>query len=742
MVDEYDKIDSYGQQSRLRLFVCSDIGYVNVNLPVNWTDNRIDCVRGKRGIDFVRNKTRGEFGDYPSNVSPTRSESHLFGLQFDAIEINNPETAVAGDWRSDHSLIKAVVKKQLPVTKPAPVRSVWSGEREFGGSYEQKNCQPLIDLAPEALVPNIIQTANMNIEHPHEAQYLICKTEDALFPRNRDFEILVRNVNTEAYGTGLSGRNAGGMNQDISNTSNGVVQFPQLPFNSTVVSPSSDSNAKQALRKIDTLSWANFNGENLPCPANYNPGKTGSIPLSCSDEMVGSAYPMEILSTSDRPGDLQSGIRRHKFGVWDTRNHRVCLYHTRNHQNNLSDMGSNRNLRFDGRPLSGRCYPGLRPNSNITKQGQSMRSYHPNYLKPWFCTHTHALQGLMRMMDSSFNSLSSSHGLLHANKNKIDQGIIGSEYGNMNVRQSTFAYVGPYSGMSNLPLLSGNAVENPLKDGFLIDYGNGMQEVPQQNPYKNFHGVLTNCGSGCHDPRHPFSWLPQKVENISAFPNYPGYGQGTKLKGNSKLSDREACFVSLSTNCDVAACTLQGGVASPVETRHDSASVTLPGRVASPAALSLCNLSLSSSKEVGPLVLSSPVYPDVSETVLKSKSKHLDLIEGYSGPEGYKSNGMESGSLTGAAANFGNDYVHKEEIEQDPSSALNLDEKVLLIHFFSSNHNLREMKKQNVVVMTQKSSWQVCTKESHKSSKGIGGASSDMAAFYSLLATRELQVNF
>ncbi|KAL6330992.1 hypothetical protein AAG906_009420 [Vitis piasezkii] len=643
MVDEYDKMDFYGQQTRLRIFVFRDNGYVNVNLPMNCIENINDYVCGKKGFGVEGKETcvKGvsDFGDYISNVFQSRnSGSYLFGLQFDTKEINNPATVVAGGRYSDRSPRKVILKQRLSAKKPAPISN----------------------LAPEALVPKSKQTANLNFEHPREVNILICKTEDALSPGNQNFENLVRNGNTRVDGSSprqcllrLSGCNGGGMNQGISNTSSEVVLFPQLSCNSSIISLSSGSNAKQDLRNMDPMSWTNFNRKNMPCPANYDSGKISLLPLSCSNEMVGSASPMKILSARDRAlgGDLQSGIRKHRFGVW-------------------------------------RCCPGLRPNPNIAKQGQSMRSYHPNYLKPLSCTHTHTLQGLMRMMDSSLNSHSCSHGLQYANENIRDQGILASEYGSPNIEECKFAYHGAYAGMGNPPLLFRNAVENPLKDGFLTDSGSGMHEVPHQNPYQNCHRVLTNCESGCYDSRQPFSLSPQKVDNISAFLNYPGYSKGTELRCNSKLSDREAGIESLSTHRD-GAHTLQGGVASPVD-------------------LSLGNLSLSSSKEVEPLALSSHVDIDVSEALLKSQSKHLDLIDGHSSSEAYNSNGMESGSLTGNATKLGNDYVHKEEIQLDPSSDLSIDEKV-------------------------------CIKESHKGSKLIGGVSSDLAAFYSLLSTRELQ---
>ncbi|RVX10921.1 putative serine/threonine-protein kinase SIS8 [Vitis vinifera] len=639
MVDEYDKMDFYGQQTRLRIFVFRDNGYVNVNLPMNCIENINDYVCGKKGFGVEGKETcvKGvsDFGDYISNVFQSRnSGSYLFGLQFDTKEINNPATVVAGGRYSDRSLRKVILKQRFSAKKPAPISN----------------------LAPEALVPKSKQTANLNFEHPREVNILICKTEDALSPGNQNFENLVRNGNTRVDGSSprqcllrLSGCNGGGMNQGISNTSSEVVQFPQLSCISSIISLSSGSNAKQDLRNMDPMSWTNFNRKNMPCPANYDSGKISLLPLSCSNEMVGSASPMKILSARDRALGVIFRVASASIG---------------------------------------RCCPGLRPNPNIAKQGQSMRSYHPNYLKPLSCTHTHTLQGLMRMMDSSLNSHSCSHDLQYANENIRDQGILASEYGSPNIEECKFAYHGAYAGMGNPPLLFRNAVENPLKDGFLTDSGSGMHEVPHQNPYQNCHRVLTNCESGCYDSRQPFSLSPQKVDNISAFLNYPGYSQGTELRCNSKLSDREAGIESLSTHRD-GAHTLQGGVASPVD-------------------LSLGNLSLSSSKEVEPLALSSHVDIDVSEALLKSQSKHLDLIDGHSSPEAYNSNGMESGSLTGNATKLGNDYVHKEEIQLDPSSDLSIDEKV-------------------------------CIKESHKGSKLIGGVSSDLAAFYSLLSTRELQ---
>ena len=45
-----DKIELYGQQTRLRIFVWSENGYVNANLPVNCIESIIDNACGKKRV--------------------------------------------------------------------------------------------------------------------------------------------------------------------------------------------------------------------------------------------------------------------------------------------------------------------------------------------------------------------------------------------------------------------------------------------------------------------------------------------------------------------------------------------------------------------------------------------------------------------------------------------------------------------------------------------------------------------
>lgn len=80
-------------------------------------------------------------------------------------------------------------------------------------------------------------------------------------------------------------------------------------------------------------------------------------------------------------GGLYCGIRSHRVGVNDARNQQISSYHARNYRNNPVEIGSHRTFRLGERVLVGKFCHGLRPNSNISKQGQCMRVCHPNSSK-------------------------------------------------------------------------------------------------------------------------------------------------------------------------------------------------------------------------------------------------------------------------------------------------------------------------------------------------------------------------
>lgn len=628
MVDECDKVDLYGQQKRLRLFVCSDNGYANANIPMNCVEYSYNSACGEMGFGFEGKETRaegvGDSGDHIGNVFPIRNfGSHLFGFQFDTKGISDPASDVASGRYINHSLGEVFLKQQTSRNPTLPSSSWCSDKEKYG--------HPLINLVPEEFVPT---NNNLNFEHPDGVNGLICRTRIALSPAAQNFEIVVTNRNTLVDGSSpgqsflwLSMYNGGGMNHSTSDTPTEVVQLPQLSSNLNIISESSGSNAMQGFRNIDTISRTNFNRENIPCPENFDHNNC-LLPLSCNKENVRSAYPVTIHSTSDGAGDLQSGIRKHRFGVCDTRNHRMCLYHMRNHQSNLSEMGSSRSSRLDGRPCSGRCFAGLRPNANIMKQGQCMRPYQPNYLKPSSSTHTHRLQRLMRMMNSTSNSYASCHDSEFTSENIRDHVTFTSKYGSPNFKEHKFVYHGAYAGSGNLGPLSCNAVE--------------MHGNPAENPCCD--GVLANCEPVCNDSKQLFS-----------------LSKGAEPGCNRDLLYREADIESIKAHYD-GDHTLHDGIASPDD-------------------LSLGNLSLSSST-VEPLSVFSPVDIDASEVLLNPRSKHLDLIDGHSSPEACKSNGMESSSPAGKSANCGNHYEQTEEIQPNTSSDLSIDEKVLLVCFF------------------------------------------------------------
>ncbi|XP_059431639.1 uncharacterized protein LOC132165163 [Corylus avellana] len=80
-------------------------------------------------------------------------------------------------------------------------------------------------------------------------------------------------------------------------------------------------------------------------------------------------------------GGLYCGIRSHRVGENDARNQQIISYHALNYRNNPVEIGSHRTFRLGERVLVGKFCHGLRPNSNISKQGQCMRVCHPNSSK-------------------------------------------------------------------------------------------------------------------------------------------------------------------------------------------------------------------------------------------------------------------------------------------------------------------------------------------------------------------------
>jgi hypothetical protein len=126
-----------------------------------------------------------------------------------------------------------------------------------------------------------------------------------------------------------------------------------------------------------------LNRENIiPCDGNCH---------SYNDHFVGSGtHPLRYSCTGGEWvwGGLYCGIRSHRVGVNDARNQQISSYHARNYRNNPVEIGSHRTFRLDERVLVGKFCHELRPNSNISKQGQSMRVCHPNSSKiPYQAVH-------------------------------------------------------------------------------------------------------------------------------------------------------------------------------------------------------------------------------------------------------------------------------------------------------------------------------------------------------------------
>ncbi|KAA8535055.1 hypothetical protein F0562_030058 [Nyssa sinensis] len=411
------------------------------------------------------------------------------------------------------------------------------------------------------------------------------------------------------------------------------------------------SDANCELRSIEPAPLSNLHWENMMTWSTHN-------------QLVGSVYPIKSSYNSDRVcGSSHSGIRNHRFGVSNTRNQRTCPYYVRNHRSNLTDMRNHCSVRMDGRPRVRKFYPGLRSSSNISKQGQAMRSYYPTFLRPSSGYPDHTPEGIERTMKSGLDKETYLLGHPYGNKENL------KEKGSPGVpRHGNLAYDGACTGMSNQSLLPLNITENPLtctratdtQEDLLTGSKVEKHEIPYQAPCKCSHGSRLIY----YDiKKETFQMDPQEAISFSGFSNNLCYN-GTEIGCNGKLSASNSFG-----NHHNSANTIQGGIASSVD-------------------LSLCKPSLSSSKEVE----TSPAH-----------SSPAGL-----GPQGEKSNGVASNSSSQNAVELEKDNEQKQEIRQDPPSSLDIDEKADF-------------------------------KGSHKCSKENGGIPSELTAFYTHLATRELQ---
>ncbi|KAM3761904.1 hypothetical protein ACB098_01G303400 [Castanea mollissima] len=677
MVDELDQL--HGKNARLWLFVCANQFVSNDN------DKKKDCSFGVFCCTCVGN---GELcvncvgRDKSSNG--VLSETHLSfnGGQFESKVAKNLVRY------GDDSLRKMVLKQQfLAKQKPGFVGGIIGTEMGIPcfGEKLKYGKHPVVSLVPESRVS--VRSNGVSVTHGLENRCRVdvlgnnigsesCRNLNPLNPR--DGNICVENNSSLRCLSGQYGQvvcngvgmNVGNFGQSVAATAAG--QFSRQLNGSNMVSMCNGCEVKGEFRNVEQASMSRLNRENImPWGPNCN---------FCDDHLVGCAYLPRSSCTDER---IWGGIRNH-------RNQRICSNHVDNHQNNPVEMGNHRTVRLDGRVSVGKFDHGLGPNSNVLKQGQSMRVYYPNFWKLWSGLPDQALEGRVRMMDSSLNKGTSSLDVLYGNEKLREQVRPEfSHYRYSNPEECRLAYHGPYVGIER-HLSRMTIVDN--QEDLLTSSNCDTPKIPYRALYENFHGVSINCEPIHSDlDKKPLLIDEKKVINISGFSDNMVYRNGTEFRCNSKQSDVEPGINSLSSYRNGTDNT-QGGVASSVD-------------------VSLCSLSLSSSKEVGPPVLSSLAPCNSADALLKPQSKPVDSMdeEQFStGPQVDESNEVASNPSSQNTTKMENDDVHAEELQQDPPSGLSIDEK--------ADNN-----------------------ESSKCSKVIGGVPSDLTTFYTHLATRELQ---
>ncbi|KAF2317970.1 hypothetical protein GH714_041294 [Hevea brasiliensis] len=626
MIEEFDKLELYGKHARLWLFVSSNDGNECDARDGDSCESYNNCNNG-----FV--KGNGDLCVNYKGSDALRSGAKVCKSQFFDDKVpKNPGKDVARFRCGDDSLRKMVLRQQLLAKQSEGIRSIR-------------------DLAPETNASMQIGNAHL---HGNEsfgglAQYPGSGSHP-LNPKDGNLHVETngsthcfsgQNFQVFSHGTGICAGNSNHL------------------YNSRVKTICDLNDAKQDSGIFGQGSLSRLNRENIM------PWAMDCASRTCNSQLGGSTYPVKYPFFGR---GYQNGVRDHRFVATDARNQRVYPYQVRSRRNNLAEMGT----RLDGRLSAVKCYPGLRPNSTISKQGLSARLYGSKQ------------GGRTSIINSSLNNDCSCFSL-----SREQSGSAASLCGDSNSKDFHLAYHGAGDSVGYQSPLSCNAVERPPscleKTGSQQDLLTGSlcetNEFPCQSVHENYHSVAIN--------NEQFTIDQQKAAIISCSSNYLCSTNEAEVEYNNKLMDTERA-INLSNNSKNGTPYLVRGVASSMDL--------------------LYNLSLSSSEGVDPPACSSLASSAVGDSSLKPKPKPLDSMDGQlsSGPEGDKSNAVASNSSTSNAVNMEKDQVHEEEIQRDLPSGLSVDEKAEI-------------------------------KESIKCSKMIGGISSDLAAFYTQLATQELQ---
>ncbi|XP_021275692.1 uncharacterized protein LOC110410367 [Herrania umbratica] len=638
MVEQYEKLESYGKRARLWVFVCSN---------------------GLEGHFY-----KGQVGDkVTKNVGNGGN-----GLRY-----------------GDDSLRKMVLKQQLLAKHSGGISGIQgvsgSSVNESGRGLEscgknQKLDHPLIDLGSEE------RRVFLSEEDPCETNLLDCEMRNLgsqMCPlKPRDGNLRMENNCSMQFLPGQSGGalcNGLGVSGQPDAASQGLKQ----PNNSAVISMCNGFDAKHDLRNSEQGSLSNFNTENImPWAANSNPVNTHLEPVYFNNQWAGSPH---NIKAREAAWGSQNVFRNHKFSKNGISNQGTHPYYFQNHRSNLLGLRNHRIVKLDGRLSSGKFYLELKPNSNISEQGHFMRSCCSSLWKPWPGLPEPASLEVASMMNPGFSDPD-------------------FRYGNSNPKACHLAYYGAWAGVGSQFLFTNNDSNGPTaginmmhaKQYLMVGPNHGL-EVPYQTPFENCHAApIFFEPIHCNLQSSRSAADSQDVSTNSALSNDMGYSNGTEFVCNTQLSDAEACKNVKSNYKDGDGThNLQGEVASSVDL--------------------LCNLSLSSSKGVHPHAHSSHGSDNVSDSLITPQSKPLDLTDEVQideDPQAGQSSGNGSNPSPKNMDGLEKDHIQGEAMQHDLPSDLKIDEK----------------KEAN---------------EGTKCSKVIGRISSGLTAFFTHLATRELQ---
>ncbi|KAK6248433.1 hypothetical protein QUC31_019998 [Theobroma cacao] len=612
-------------------------------------------------------------------------EGHFYKGQVDDRVTKNVGNGGNGLRYGDDSLRKMVLKQQLLAKQTSRIGGIQGvsvfGVNESGKGLascgkNQKFDHPLPDLGSEE------RRVFLSEEDPCGKNLLDCEMRNLrsqMCPlKPRDGNLRVENNCSMQF---LPGQSGGVLcnGLGISGQPDAASQGLKPPNNSGVISMCNGFDAKHDLWNSEQGSLSNFNTENImPWAANSNPVNTHLEPVYYNNPWAESPY---SIKAREAAWGFQNVLRNHKFSKNSISNQGTYPYYFQNHRNNLLGLRNHRIVKLDGRLSSGKFYLGPKPNSNISKQGHFLRSCCSSLWKPSPGLPEHASLEVASMMNPGFSDPD-------------------FRYEYSNPKACHLAYYSAWASIGSQFLFTNNDSNGPTpgikmmhaKQYLMVGQNHGL-EVPYRTPFENCHAAPIFCEPiHCNLQSSRSAADSQDVSTNSALSNDMGYSNGKEFVCNTQLPDAEACKNVKSNYKDGDGThNLQGEVASSVDL--------------------LCNLSLSLSKGVQPRAHSSHGSNNVSDALITPQSKPLDLMDEVQidkGPQVDQSSGNGSNPSPKNMDGLEKDHIQGEAMQHDLLSDLKIDEK----------------KEAN---------------EGRKCFKVIGRISSGMTAFFTHLATRELQ---